>query len=71
MENAEMLSAPLHNSVSGLEKGVSSLGWNWILQIPVLRLPNPNPLGLQLGSLCWLQRTSSCDAMCELFAAAD
>jgi len=45
MENAEMLSAPLHNSVSGLEKGVSSLGWNWILQIPVLRLP-----------FCWLQK---------------
>lgn len=64
-----MLSAPLHNSVSGLEKGVSSFG-----------VALASQLERQLGSLqvrIYLRSKNisvaqcPCDAMCELFAAAD
>lgn len=74
MENAEMLSASLHNSVSGLEKGVLS----WSLGILTSYcLPVEAMWGLQvfgpLSPIFFLVFVCMflCDAMCELFAAAD
>lgn len=69
MENAEMLSAPLHNSVSGLEKGVSSFGVALASQLE--RQLGSLQVSIYLRSKDISVSQCPCDAMCELFAAAD